>query len=98
MWYERVGSLVQTNAENLTLATASAAPRPGREVMVSSVASPIIQTDPNQDPVISNCYMGDYNNIVTAAGVQYISWGDNRNLVRTTNGVKHQPDVFLTRR
>jgi len=98
MWYERVGSLVQTNAENLTLATASAAPRPGREVMVSSVAFPIIQTNPNQDPVISNCYMGDYNNIVTAAGVQYISWGDNRNLVGTTNGVEHQPDVFLTRR
>ncbi len=66
--------------------------------MVSSVAFPVVRTNPNQDPVISNCYMGDYNNIVTSAGEQYISWGDNRNVVQTTNGVEHQPDVFFSRR
>lgn len=95
MWYERVGNLIQTDSENLSLATASAGPSAGPEVRVSTVRFPVIQTDPNQDPVISNCYMGDYNNIVSAHGTQYISWGDNRNVVKTTLGTEHQPDVFL---
>lgn len=95
MWYQRVGNGIQTDTENLSLATASAGPRPGREVRVSTVRFPVIKTNPNQDPVISNCYMGDYNNIISAGGTQYISWGDNRNVVKTTLGVEHQPDVFL---
>jgi hypothetical protein len=98
MWYQRVGNGIQTDTENMSLATTSAAPRPGREVRVSTVRFPVIQTNPNQDPVISNCYMGDYNNIISAGGTQYISWGDNRNVVKTTLGVEHQPDVFLARR
>jgi hypothetical protein len=61
MWYQRVGNGIQTDTENLSLATASAGPRPGREVRVSTVRFPVIKTNPNQDPVISNCYMGDYN-------------------------------------
>ncbi len=39
MWYERIGNLIQTDAENLSLATASAAPIPGPEVRVSTVRS-----------------------------------------------------------
>jgi hypothetical protein len=97
MWYERVGNLIQTDGENLSVATASAGPQPGPEVRVSTVRFPVIQTNPNQDPVISNCYMGDYNNIASGNGTQYISWGDNRNVVDTTQGPEHQPDVFLAR-
>ncbi len=41
--------------------------------------------------------MGDYNNIVSLNGTQYISWGDNRNVVNTTQGPEHQPDVFLAK-
>ena len=95
MWYERVGNPIQADAENLSLATASAGPHPGPEVRASTVRFPIIQTNPNQDPVINNCYMGDYNSIAFAGGTQYISWGDNRNVVQTTQGTEHQPDVFL---
>ena len=62
---------------------------------VSTVRFPVIQTNLNQDPVIANCYMGDYNNIASAGGTQFISWGDNRNVVKTTLGTEHQPDVFL---
>lgn len=97
MWYERVGNGVRTDSETLSLATASAGPKPGAEVGVSTVRFPIIQTNPNQDPVISNCYMGDYNNVAFGNGTAYISWGDNRNVVKTTLGVEHQPDVFLAR-
>ncbi len=97
MWYERVGNGVQTDAETLSLATASAGPTPGPETRISTVRFPIIQTNPNQDPVISNCYMGDYNNVAFGNGSTYISWGDNRNVVQTTQGTEHQPDVFLAK-
>jgi hypothetical protein len=95
MWYQRVGNLIQTDAETLSLATPAAAPKPGPEVRVSTVRFPIIQTNPNQDPIISNCYMGDYNNVAFGNGTAYISWGDNRNVVKTTQRTEHQPDVFL---
>ena len=99
MWYERVaGSLVdllQTDKEDLTLATASSAPKAGKETAISTVAFPIIQTNPQQDPVISYCYMGDYNNIGSNGTTHFVTWGDNRNVATTTNGTENQPDVFL---
>jgi hypothetical protein len=99
MWYQRVaGSTedsIQTDKEDLSLATAAAAPVGSGETMISSVAFPIIQTNPNQDPIISNCYMGDYNNIGSNGATRFVTWGDNRNVVTTTNGIEHQPDVFL---
>jgi hypothetical protein len=40
--------------------------------------------------------MGDYNNIASAGGVRYVTWGDNRNVeVAAGIGRGHQPDVFL---
>lgn len=102
MWYERVAGSgedrFRTDKQDLTLATATTAPAPvGGEVALSTVAFPMIQTNPNQDPIISNCYMGDYNNIVSSGTTRYVTWGDNRNAVATTQGVENQPDVFLER-
>jgi hypothetical protein len=103
MWYERVpgsGSnapdVIQTNKEDLSPATATKAPAvTGPEQMLSSVTFPVVQTNPNQDPIIANCYMGDYNNIVSNGTTKFVTWGDNRNQVTTTNGTENQPDVFL---
>jgi hypothetical protein len=100
MYYERVkatpADLLQTVARDLTLATASNAPAAlGSERVLSTVAFPIIQTNPQQDPVISFCYMGDYNNIVSSGGTRFVTWGDNRNVVTTAAGPENQPDVFL---
>jgi len=100
MWYERVPGpsvdLIQTNKEDLSLATAKAGPSPAREVTLSTVAFPIVQTNPQQDPVISFCYMGDYNNIASNGTTRFVTWGDNRNVVTTSAGVvENQPDVFL---
>jgi hypothetical protein len=65
MWYQRVAGnpvdLIQADKEDLSLATASTDPQPGAETAISSVAFPIVQTNAQQDPVISFCYMGDYN-------------------------------------
>jgi len=104
MWYERVvnpsggADLIRTDKEDLSLATATAAPRPinGGEVALSAQAFPIVQTNPNQDPVIAACYMGDYNQIASNGTTRFVSWGDNRNVVTTSAGVtENQPDVFL---
>jgi hypothetical protein len=99
MWYERVAGTtedqIRTDKEDLTLTSASAAPATLGESAISTVAFPIIQTNPNQDPIISNCYMGDYNNIGSNGSKRFVTWGDNRNVVATTNGAEHQPDVFL---
>jgi hypothetical protein len=98
MWYQEVaGGQVQADKEDLTLATPSQPPSStAGEQKISSATFPVVQTDPNQDPVISNCYMGDYNNIASAGGVRYVTWGDNRNVEFAARiGREHQPDVFL---
>ncbi len=103
MWYERVAGagsnapdVIQTDKEDLSLATATKPPAvTGPEQMLSSVTFPVVQTNPNQDPIIANCYMGDYNNIVSNGTTKFVTWGDNRNQVTTTNGTENQPDVFL---
>jgi hypothetical protein len=98
MWYHRVAGvaspdMIQTDREDLTLATTTTPPVAGPEKKVSSVTFPIVMTNPNQDPIISNCYMGDYNNIVSSGGKRYITWGDNR--IVSTSPAENQPDVFL---
>jgi len=100
MWYERVPGApvdqVQTNKEDLSLATATSGPKSKGEVTLSTVAFPIVQTNPNQDPIIANCYMGDYNNVTSNGTTRFVTWGDNRNVVTTLAGVtENQPDVFL---
>jgi hypothetical protein len=103
MWYERVAGsgsntpdVIQTDKEDLSLATAAMPPAvSGPEQMLSSETFPVVQTNPNQDPIIANCYMGDYNNIVSNGTTKFVTWGDNRNQVTTTNGTENQPDVFL---
>ncbi len=102
MWYERVlnpsggPDLLRTDKEDLTLATPTTAPSSSGEAVLSAVPFPINQTNPNQDPVIAACYMGDYNQIASNGSRRFVSWGDNRNVVTTAAGVtESQPDVFL---
>lgn len=100
MWYERIAGspadLIRTDKEDLSFATAKSAPSSNRgETPISTVAFPIVQTNPQQDPVISYCYMGDYNNIGSNGSTRFVTWGDNRNVAQTTAGPENQPDVFL---
>jgi hypothetical protein len=101
-WYERVpGSAgnpdqLRRDGENLTLATSTSAPVAGPELTLSSVPFPIYQTNPNQDPIIAACYMGDYSEVASNGTTRFAAWGDNRNVVTTSAGVtENQADVFL---
>ena len=99
-WYERVpGSPVdqiRTDREDLTLASDDHGPTSGGERPLSTVSFPVIQTNPQQDPSgVSDCYMGDYNQVTVLEGTAFATWGDNRNVVTTTNGPENQPDVFF---
>jgi hypothetical protein len=103
MWYERVKDpaggpdLIRTDKEDLSLATAGSPPTvTSGETALSTVGFPIYQTNPNQDPIIADCYMGDYNQITSNGTTRFVSWGDNRNVVTTSEGVtENQADVFL---
>ncbi len=101
-WYERVQNpaggpdLLRRDGENLTLATSTSAPEAGNEIVLSTVDFPIYQTNPNQDPIIAACYMGDYDEVVSNGTTSFATWGDNRNVVTTSAGVtENQADVFL---
>jgi hypothetical protein len=101
MWYERVRDaaggpdLLRTDKEDLTLATPTSAPVSSGETPLSAVPFPIYLTNPNQDPIIAACYMGDYNEIASNGSIRFVTWGDNRNVVTTAAGVtENQADVF----
>ena len=67
-------------------------------VRITDVSFDRSQTNPNADPSVANCYMGDYNDVQAAApahqsSVFNYSWGDNR-LTRLVGGVlRPDPDV-----
>jgi hypothetical protein len=101
IWYERVQNpsggpdLLRTDKENLTLATADSPPVSSGEAPLSTVPFPIYQTNPNQDPIIAACYMGDYNQVASNGTRRFATWGDNRNVVTTVTGAtENQADVF----
>jgi hypothetical protein len=67
---------------------------------ITSQSFPGVHTVPQFDPQIGFGYMGDYITNVSAAGHQYLAWGDNRD--RITNFThphgRNDPDVYFTRR
>jgi hypothetical protein len=100
IWYERVQGTsvdqIRTDRRDLSFATPTAPPAPlDAESALSTVSFPVVQTNPNQDPVIASCYMGDYNTVVSSGSSRFATWGDNRNVVTTTIGAENEPDVFL---
>jgi hypothetical protein len=101
-WYERVQNpnggpdLLRRDGENLTLATHTTPPVPGAEIALSTVDFPIYETNPNQDPIIAACYMGDYDEVASNGTTRFATWGDNRNVVTTSAGItENQADVFM---
>lgn len=64
---------------------------------VTDVNFPVPPINPNFDPGIVNCYMGEYIAVAADAKNFYYLWGDNRNTVVTAdfpNG-RPDPDVFF---
>ena len=65
------------------------------ETTVSDGGFPVVQTNPNFDPVIQDCYMGDYNWIASDGVTRYAVWGDNRTTIFTPGfpGGRNDPDI-----
>ncbi|HEV2712811.1 MAG TPA: hypothetical protein VGU26_06925, partial [Gaiellaceae bacterium] len=64
---------------------------------VTNAAFGVPQLNPNFDPAIANCYMGEYIAVTADAGRFYYLWGDNRNTVTNVNwpAGRPDPDVFF---
>ncbi len=48
--------------------------------------------NPNFDPLVKSCYMGDYNDATVDESGFYMTWGDNRRIVRTARFPTGRPD------
>ena len=102
IWYEWVQipsggpGLLRTGKENLSLATATSAPVRSGETPLSTTPFPIYQTNPNQDPIIAACYLGDYSQIASdgtrrfATGATTATWSPP-----PTGATKNHADDFL---
>jgi hypothetical protein len=63
----------------------------GSRSLLSDRTFAVDQTDPNFDPLIATCYMGDYTNSTSLGnGKVFYVWGDNRNITSTGPN----PDIF----
>lgn len=47
---------------------------------------------PNFDPLVKDCYMGDYNDGTIDDSGFYLTWGDNRRVVKTARFPRGRPD------
>lgn len=65
------------------------------ETTITDVGFPVVQTNPNFDPVIHDCYMGDYNGIASDGTTRFVVWGDNRNTLFTPGfpAGRNDPDI-----
>ncbi|NNG15321.1 MAG: exo-alpha-sialidase [Gemmatimonadales bacterium] len=47
---------------------------------------------PNFDPLVKECYMGDYNDATVDERGFYLTWGDNRRVIKTPRFPRGRPD------
>lgn len=67
-------------------------------VRVTDVNFPPPPINPNFDPNVTNCYMGEYIAVAGDADNFYYMWGDNRNTLITTafpDPGRPDPDIFF---
>jgi hypothetical protein len=62
---------------------------------ITANAFAIPNLNPNFDPLVAACYMGDYNWAISDASSLYPVWGDNRREVLAITGMRPDPDVYF---
>jgi hypothetical protein len=62
---------------------------------ITADAFGIPNLNPNFDPLVAACYMGDYNWAITDASSLLPAWGDNRREVLAITGPRPDPDVYF---
>lgn len=91
-WYDRRDDPNNLSVHVYTDSSTNGGVSWGTDARITEVASPLSQLAPNFDPLVADCYFGDYNALVAkpGSGTPYIAgWGDTR---RTTNG-SPDPDI-----
>jgi hypothetical protein len=98
VWYDRIND----QANNLNIDVYKAFSTDGGQTFgaaqrVTNQSFGVPPINPNFDPAITNCYMGEYIAVAADAGTFYYSWGDNRNTVMNTTYPtgRLDPDVFF---
>ena len=59
---------------------------------VTAEAFDVPPLNPNFDPLVKSCYMGDYNGGTVDGSAFYLTWGDNRRLLKNVRFPRGRPD------
>ncbi|UCC47305.1 MAG: exo-alpha-sialidase [Gemmatimonadota bacterium] len=59
---------------------------------VTAEAFDVPPLNPNFDPLVKSCYMGDYNDATVDRSGFYLTWGDNRRILRAPRFPRGRPD------
>ncbi len=59
---------------------------------VTAESFPVPPLKPNFDPLVKECYMGDYNGGTVDDDGFYLTWGDNRRIIKAPRFARGRPD------
>ena len=97
-WYDRRNDAANnTNIDVFAAVSQDGGATFDPDVRITDVSFGVPQLNPNFDPGVVNCYMGEYIAAAADASRFYFAWGDNRNTVTnaTWPGGRPDPDVFF---
>ena len=97
-WYDRRNDAANnTNIDVYKAFSSDGGANFGALVRVTAQSFPVPPINPNFDPGVVNCYMGEYIAVTGDAHNFYYLWGDNRNTLTTTAfpAGRPDPDVFF---
>lgn len=69
----------------------------GTNYAIGDEVSPLPPLSPNFDPILVDCYYGDYNGHYADARFTYLNWSDSRRVYQSPSGPRPDPDVYFDR-
>jgi hypothetical protein len=92
-WYDRRSDVNNINFGRYAAISNDGGLTWGANQRIGDVESPVAQTNPNFDPVVANCYHGDYDQLVVDRRGAAFVWSDDRRITATGPN----PDVYFDR-
>jgi hypothetical protein len=92
-WYDRRSDVNNINFGRYAVISNDGGLTWGANQRIGDVESPLAQTNPNFDPVVANCYHGDYDQLVVDRRGAAFVWSDDRRITATGPN----PDVYFDR-
>lgn len=98
MWYDRRNDPTNTELDVYMAASTDGGTTFGPNVRLTNQSSPLVKTLLNFDPIVADCYMGDYNYATADHSSFYLTWGDNRDFVTSpTIGSRPDPNAYFAK-